>query len=115
MAIENRRSLTIGGWPSEIGWNAVLPLLAATAAAYGDRELAANVADLVDAWPAPRPYGRTDALARLIRPGGAPRGGGALYAQGLLHVQDLWCERGGCGVCPLSTPGDGPRPAEPRG
>lgn len=88
---------------TEIGWNAALPLLAATAAAYGDRELAAQVAALIAAWPAPRPYGRTDALARLIRPAGpTPRGGGALYAQGLLHVQDLWCERGGCGVCPLS-------------
>lgn len=88
---------------TELGWNAVLPLLAATAAAYGDRDLAAHVAALVDRWPAPRPYGRTDALARLLRPGGGtPRGAGALYAQGLLHVQDLWCERGGCGVCPLS-------------
>ena len=89
----------------EIGWNAALPLLIAAAAAYGDRELAANTAELVAAWPAPRPYGRTEALARLIRPDGATRlpGGGALYAQGLLHVQDLWCERGGCGVCPLSS------------
>jgi len=93
----------------EIGWNAVLPLIAAAAAGYGDRELAANVAILVDHWPAPRPYGRTDALARLIEPPAEPvphrsarLGRGALFAQGLLHVQDLWCERGGCGVCPLS-------------
>ena len=100
----------------EIGWNAVLPLIAAAAAGYGDRELAANVAILVDRWPAPRPYGRTDALARLIEPPAQPahpaqpeKGAlsagqhkGALFAQGLLHVQDLWCERGGCGVCPLS-------------
>ena len=75
----------------EIGWNAALPLLAAAAAAYGDRELASNTAALVAAWPAPRPYGRTEALARLVRPGGtaqprdsgapdAPRGGGALDA-----------------------------------
>ena len=106
----------------EIGWNAVLPLLAAAAAAYGDREFAASVAALVDRWPAPRPYGRTTALAALLRPAGPDRAaragvarrtrstGGALYAQGLLHLQDLWCERGGCGVCPLSPP-DPPAPA----
>ncbi|MSQ42462.1 MAG: DUF2851 family protein [Dehalococcoidia bacterium] len=28
---------------------------------------------------------------------------GALYAHGLLHLQDLWCARGGCGACPLSA------------
>lgn len=89
---------------TEIGWNAALPLLAAGAAAYGDRELAAAVALLVDRWPAPRPYGRTEALRSLVTRDDepAPRGG-ALYAQGLLHLQDLWCERGGCGVCPLSA------------
>lgn len=91
----------------EIGWNAALPLLAAAAAAYGDRELAATTAVLVDRWPAPRPYGRTEALALLIRPPGPPPGGGMLRAQGLLHLQDLWCERGGCGVCPLSGPSGG--------
>ena len=92
---------------TEIGWNAALPLLAAAAAADGDGDLAAATAALVDAWPAPRPYGRTEALRQLVanNAGAASsgrRGGGALYAQGLLHVQDLWCERGGCGVCPLS-------------
>ena len=92
----------------EIGWNAALPLLAAAAAAYGDRELAATTAALVDRWPAPRPYGRTEALARLTRPPGSPQGGGMLRAQGLLHLQDLWCERGGCGVCPLSGASGGP-------
>ena len=90
---------------AEIAWNAALPLLAAGAAAYGDRELAAAVAALVDRWPAPRPYGRTETLRGLIERGGSPpTGRGALYAQGLLHLQDLWCERGGCGVCPLSAP-----------
>ena len=92
----------------EIGWNAALPLLAAAASAYGDRELAAATAALVDTWPSPRPYGRTETLRRLIGPDRAPpdgravHGRGALYTQGMLHVQDLWCERGGCGVCPLS-------------
>ncbi len=88
----------------EIGWNAALPLLTAGAAAYSDRELGAVIALLVDRWPAPRPYGRTEALRALIRNDEEPQPGrGALYAQGLLHLQDLWCERGGCGVCPLST------------
>ena len=92
---------------TEIGWNAVLPLLAADAAAYGDTELARAVAILIDRWPAPRPYGRTDALQRLIaRDDERPTRRGALYAQGLLHLQDLWCERGGCGVCPLSAAAD---------
>ena len=92
---------------TEIGWNAALPLLAAGAAAYGDTELARAVAILIDRWPAPRPYGRTEALQRLIVGDDEPRTGrGALYAQGLLHVQDLWCERGGCGVCPLSAEAD---------
>jgi hypothetical protein len=93
---------------TEIGWNAALPLLAADAAAYGDTELARAVATLIDRWPARRPYGRTEALQRLIVRDDEPgTRRGALYAQGLLHLQDLWCERGGCGVCPLS------RPAEP--
>lgn len=107
---------------AEIGWNAALPLLAALAAAYDDVALARSVAALAAAWPAPRPYGRTRALAGLLHSGappgggatrpvagarlrahpGAPPSGGALAAQGLLHTQELWCERGGCGVCPLS-------------
>src|SRR5690606_25731712 len=86
---------------AEVGWNAVLPLLAALAAAYEDVALARQVAALVAAWPAPRPYGRTRALAGLL--GKPAPGAGALYAQGLLHLQELWCERGGCGVCPLSA------------
>ena len=87
----------------EVGWNTVLPLLAAGAAAYSDRELATAVAVLVERWPAPRPYGRTEALRSLVatRSERVSRRG-ALYEQGLLHIQDLWCERGGCGVCPLS-------------
>jgi Protein of unknown function (DUF2851) len=89
---------------TEIGWNAALPLLAAGAAAYGDRELAVAVALLVERWPAARPYGRTETLRSLVTRDGEPASrGGALYAQGLLHLQDLWCERGGCGVCPLSA------------
>jgi hypothetical protein len=93
---------TLGaGRAAEVGWNAALPLLAALAAAYEDVTLGRRVAALIAAWPAPRPHGRTKALADLLgRP--AP-GAGALYAQGLLHLQDLWCERGGCGVCPLSA------------
>ena len=92
---------------NEIGWNAALPLLAAGAAAYGDHELAEATAALIDRWPAPRPYGRTERLRALIEPDrAAGTGQGALYAQGLLHLQDLWCERGGCGVCPLSAAGD---------
>ena len=59
------------------------------------------------AWPAPAPYGRTRALAALVgdTAGGPPtsKRGGALHAQGLLHLQDLWCTRGGCGACPLSV------------
>ena len=88
------------GRAAELGWNAALPLLAAQAAAFGDLELARRSAALIEAWPAPRPYGRTLALRRLLGP--PARGAGALHAQGLLHVQDLWCGRGGCGVCPLS-------------
>ena len=86
---------------AEVGWNAALPLLAALAAAYDDVALAREVAALVAAWPAPRPYGRTRALGGLL--GKPAAGAGALYAQGLLHLQELWCERGGCGVCPLSA------------
>jgi len=87
----------------EVGWNAALPLLAALAAAYGEVGLARDVAALVAAWPAPRPYGRTLALASTLDV--RPRR--AVEAQGLLHVQELWCERGGCGVCPLSPPPTG--------
>ena len=93
------------GRAAELGWNAALPLLAAQAAAFGDLELARRSAALIEAWPAPRPYGRTLALRRLLGEP-APRAG-ALHAQGLLHVQDLWCRRGGCGVCPLSADQDG--------
>ncbi|MBX7112208.1 MAG: hypothetical protein K1X87_10250, partial [Dehalococcoidia bacterium] len=71
---------------------------------YEDLELARRVAALAAAWPAPRPYGRTRALAEQL--GASATAGGALYAQGLLHLQELWCERGGCGACPLSTPAD---------
>lgn len=88
---------------AEVAWNAALPLLAALAAAYEDVPLAAATASLASAWPAPRPYGRTRALAALAGP--PPPGAGALYAQGLLHLQDLWCGRGGCGACPLSASG----------
>jgi hypothetical protein len=84
---------------AEVGWNAALPLLAALAAAYDDVDLARASARLAEAWPAPRPYGRTRALQRLL--GRPPSGAGALHAQGLLHLQDLWCSRGGCGLCPL--------------
>ncbi|MFA7297516.1 MAG: DUF2851 family protein [Dehalococcoidia bacterium] len=86
------------GRAAEVGWNAALPLLAALAAAYGEVGLARDVAALVAAWPAPRPYGRTLALAEAL----VMRPRRAVEAQGLLHVQELWCERGGCGVCPLS-------------
>lgn len=104
---------------AEVGWNAALPLLATLAAAYADVPLARSVAALVAGWPAPRPYGRTRALVSLLaasgplprddgravhraRAGGV-RGGGTLQAQGLLHTQELWCERGGCGLCPFSA------------
>lgn len=99
---------------AEIGWNAALPLLSAAAAAYGDVVLARATARLAEGWPAPRPYGRTRALARLAGPPQARAG--ALYAQGLLHLQDLWCSRGGCGACPLSVPGrvDGASPSAVR-
>ncbi|MGE3961062.1 MAG: DUF2851 family protein [Dehalococcoidia bacterium] len=94
---------------AELAWNAALPLVAALAAAYDDIGLARATAALAEGWPAPRPYGRTRALASAL--GATPARGraGALYAQGLLHLQDLWCSRGGCGVCPLSpraTPGE---------
>jgi hypothetical protein len=88
------------GRAAEVGWNAALPLLAASAAAYDDAALARATADLAERWPAPRPYGRTRALADLLGP--PPRGAGAQHAQGLLHLQDLWCNRGGCGQCPAS-------------
>ena len=89
------------GRAAEVGWNAALPLLVAAAAAYDDAPLARATAELAERWPAPRPYGRTRALAALLGP--PPRGAGAQHAQGLLHLQDLWCERGGCGECPLSS------------
>lgn len=94
---------------SEIAWNAALPLVAALAAAYDDLPLARAAAQLADGWPAPRPYGRTRSLAEFLAPdatGSRPpsREFGALGAQGLLHLQDVWCSRGGCGVCPLSGP-----------
>ena len=115
LAIEGKPGVLINGLrrsgrpgqarATEIGWNVALPVLAAGAAAYEDFELAAAVAALVERWPAPRPYGRTAALRSMIANNNeAPSGQGALYAQGLLHLQDLWCERGGCGVCPLSAP-----------
>ena len=88
------------GRAAEVGWNAALPLLAAAAAAYDDAALARATAELAERWRAPRPYGRTRALATLLGP--PPRGAGAQHAQGLLHLQDLWCNRGGCGECPLS-------------
>ncbi len=87
---------------AEIGWNAALPLLIAAATAYDDAALAQATVRLAEHWPAPRPYGRTAALRAQLLEGCPPLAGGALAAQGLLHVQDLWCERGGCGVCPLS-------------
>ena len=100
--VEALRGGTLGrGRAAELGWNAALPLLAAQAAAFGDLALARSNAALIEAWPAPRPYGRTRALRDLLGP--PPPRTGALHAQGLLHLQDLWCERGGCGVCPLSV------------
>ena len=85
---------------AEVAWNAALPLLMALAVAYGDVALARATAALAAAWPTPRPYGRTRNLARLAGPPPVPAG--ALYAQGLLHLQEVWCTRGGCGACPLS-------------
>ncbi len=98
----------------EVAWNAALPLLIALAAAYADTALAQQTARLAASWPAPRPYGRTDALeAAIVAERAAARAalrreGGALWQQGLLHLQDLWCSRGGCGACPLSPDGAPP-------
>lgn len=86
----------------EVGWNAMLPLVVALAAAYDDLGLARAAHALIEEWPAPPPYGRTRALAGLV--GVTPRD--ALTAHGLLRMQELWCTRGGCGRCPLS-----PKPA----
>ncbi len=98
--IEALRVVSVGSArAAEVGWNAVLPLLAASAASYDDIDLARATARLAERWPSPRPYGRTRALQQLV----GVRGGGALHAQGLLHLQDLWCSRGGCGLCPLSA------------
>lgn len=83
----------------EAGWNAMLPVAVALAAAYGDLDLARAAHALVEAWPAPPPYGRTLALSALV--GVTPQD--ALAAQGLLRMQELWCVRGGCGRCPLSA------------
>lgn len=82
----------------EAGWNVMLPLAVALAAAYGDLDLARAGHALIEAWPAPPPYGRTRALAGLV--GVTPQD--ALTAHGLLRMQELWCTRGGCGRCPLS-------------
>lgn len=104
------RSAGLGvGRAREVGWNAMLPLAVALAAAYDDLDLARAAHMLIEAWPAPPPYGRTRALAGLV--GDAPRD--ALTAHGLLRMQELWCTRGGCGRCPLSPePGGAPRLAE---
>ncbi|TAK78985.1 MAG: DUF2851 family protein [Dehalococcoidia bacterium] len=91
----------------EAGWNAMLPVAVALAAAYGDLDLAQAAHALVEAWPAPPPYGRTRALGALV--GVTPQD--ALTAQGLLRMQELWCMRGGCGRCPLS-PEAASHPAE---
>jgi len=93
----------------EVGWNVMLPLLVALAAAYNDVALARAAHTVVEAWPAPAPYGRTRALASLVA--ATPRD--ALTAQGLLRVQDLWCTRGGCGRCPLSPAEAPPATAGP--
>ncbi len=98
----------------EVAWNAALPFLIAVAAAYEDAFLARTTAALATEWPAPRPYGRTRTLEEgLGARHGATRAPGALWAQGLLHLQDLWCTRGGCGACPLSldVPAEGGAPA----
>ncbi|MEI7925968.1 MAG: DUF2851 family protein, partial [Chloroflexota bacterium] len=88
--IEGVRAPGFGtGRAAEVAWNAALPLLIAAATQYGDLELARATARLAEAWPTPAPYGKTTALGRLAGP--APRRPGALYAQGLLHLQDLWC------------------------
>lgn len=91
----------------EVGWNVVLPVAVALAAAYGDLGLARAAHAAIEGWPAPPPYGRTRALAALAQV--TPRD--ALTAQGLLRMQDLWCTRGGCGHCPLSPSDAGTRPA----
>lgn len=94
---------------SEVAWNAALPLLIALATAYEDTALAQQTARLASAWPPPRPYGRTESLEAAIieecseSRSAVRRAGGALWQQGLLHLQDLWCSRGGCGACPLSA------------
>lgn len=88
---------------AEVGWNAALPLLIALAAAYQGTTLARATSRLVERWPAPRPYGRTRALAALLAVDRPER---ALVSQGLLHLQELWCERGGCGACPCSPGAD---------
>lgn len=85
----------------EVGWNALLPLAIALAASHDEVPLARAAHALVEAWPAPPPYGRTRALARTV--GVTPPD--ALTAQGLLRMQELWCTRGGCGRCPLSPSG----------
>ncbi len=86
----------------EVGWNLVLPLAVALAAAYDDLALARAAHVLIEGWPAPPRYGRTRALASLVAV--TPRD--ALTAQGLLRMQELWCTRGGCGRCPLSPDED---------
>ncbi len=86
----------------EVGWNVLLPLAVALAAAYNDLDLARAAHAQIEAWPAPPPYGRTRALASLVEV--TPRD--ALTAQGLLRMQELWCTRGGCGRCPLSPASD---------
>lgn len=88
---------------AEVGWNAALPLVIAMATAYEDLQRAQQTARLARDWPAPRPYGRSRALESLLGRSRASRNRGALWSQGLLHLQDLWCSRGGCGVCPLSA------------
>ena len=79
--VEALRGGTLGrGRAAELGWNAALPLLAAQAAAFGDLALARSNAALIEAWPAPRPYGRTRALRDLLGP--PPPRTGALHGPG---------------------------------
>lgn len=74
------------GRAAEVGWNAVLPLAAAAAAAFGDVTLAAANARLAARWPAPRPYGRTRALARSLASPASLAVAGSLAVTGMGHA-----------------------------
>jgi hypothetical protein len=82
----------------EIIINVVLP----TAAAGGDAALAAKARALFARLPRPAAYGVTRFIENAIASEGIRVPLNARRAQGLLALHRDWCDKNGCGRCPLS-------------